>query len=167
MATRMGFIALLMAGWVASASGALRPDFSGSWALDKNKSFSNPAGLDQTMTVIHKGEEVKVEAKLTTPQQGERVVNEEFTLDGKEREIKPQGAAPTAMAKRKAYWLPDDRGFVVVDETTTETPQGKVVTQTTRKWTLSSDRETLTVDYYIDRPRISAEAKRVFRKMKN
>lgn len=164
MATRAGLIALLIACASVVSGAALRPDFSGSWALDKNKSFSNPAGLDQTMTVAHKGEEVRIEAKLTTPQQGERVINEEFTLDGKEREVKPQGAPPTAKTKRKAYWLPDDRGFVVVDETTSETPQGTVVTQTMRKWTLSSDGGTLTVDYYIDRPGVSAEARRVFKK---
>ena len=32
---------------------APKPNFSGVWVLDKNKSFSNPPGLDQTMTIEH------------------------------------------------------------------------------------------------------------------
>ena len=31
-----------------------------------------------------------------------------------------------------------------------------------RKYTLSADGDTLTVDYYIDRPTISGESKRIF-----
>lgn len=158
-------VALLWSVGLTVAASAQRPDFSGSWALDKNRSFSNPAGLDQTMTVVHKGDEIKVEANLVT-QQGSRNVNEDFTLDGKEREFTPQGAAPNATGKRKAYWLSDNRRFVVNDEVTADGPNGKVITQITRKWNLSADGATLTVDYYIDRPGVSAESRRVFKKAK-
>jgi len=39
---------------------------------------------------------------------------------------------------------------------------GQVTRKTTRKWTLSPDGRTLTVDYYFDDQRGSFEAKRVF-----
>src|SRR5262245_65936995 len=40
-----------------------KPNFSGTWTLDKDKSFSNPAGLEQTMTVTHSADQIKLEGK--------------------------------------------------------------------------------------------------------
>jgi hypothetical protein len=140
-----------------------KPDFSGSWTLDKDRSFSNPAGLDQTMTVTQQGDLVRIEAKLVTAQ-GQQAVKEEWMLDGVERDFAPPSPA-NARGKRKAYWLPMDRGIVVEDRVTVETPNGPVLQQTTRKWSLSADGAMLTVDYYIDRPTGSGESRRVFRKL--
>ena len=39
--------------FVVFSLAADKPNFSGTWVLDKNKSFSNPPGFDQTMTVTH------------------------------------------------------------------------------------------------------------------
>ena len=146
---------------LAAAPPGSRPDFSGDWILDKNRSFSNPAGLDQSMTIVHKGEGVGIKAKITSAQ-GERLIEESWTLDGKEREFTPSGTQPGAKGKRKAYWLPENRGVVVDEETTTDSPNGPVTQQTTRKFSLTSEGATLTVDYYFDGPRGSFEAKRVF-----
>ncbi len=143
------------------ASALAKPDFSGTWVMDKNRSFSNPPGLEQTLTVAHTDDEIKVESKLKT-QQGEQSINETYTLDGKEKEFTPPGAQPGAKGKRKATWLPNGRGAVIEDIITSDSPSGPVTRKTTRKWTLSSDGSTLTVDYYIDDQRGSYEAKRVF-----
>ena len=149
----------VLAACVWLAVGAARPDFSGTWVLDKDRSYSNPAGLDQTMTIGHSGNEVKLEAKLKLAQ-GERTVSEVWTLDGEEREFTPPAAG--AKGKRKASWLPGDRGLLVWEETVTETQKGPVTQQITRKLTLSADGKCLTVDYYSDTPRGSFESKRVF-----
>ena len=154
----IGVTALLA---LAAVSPGSRPDFSGNWVLDKNRSFSNPPGLDQTMTIVHNGEEVGVKAKITSAQ-GERMIEEAWTLDGKEREFTPTGPQQGGRGKRKAYWLPENRGVVVIEETTSDSPNGPVTQQTTRKFTLSPDAITLTVDYYFDGPRGSFEAKRIF-----
>jgi len=146
---------------LAAAPPGSRPDFSGDWVLDKNRSFSNPPGLDQTMTIVHNGEEVGIKAKVTSAQ-GERLIEEAWMLDGKEREFTPTGTQQTGKGKRKAYWLPENRGAVVIEETTTDSPNGSVTQQTTRKFTLSPDAITLTVDYYFDGPRGPFEAKRIF-----
>ena len=142
---------------------AYKPDFSGTWVLDKNRSFSNPPGLDQTIVVVQSGDQIKIDSKLVTTQ-GERQVNEAYSLDGKEAEFAPQGGQPNAKGKRTATWLPDGRGFTVIDTVTTTSEKGPVVGQTTRKWTLSPDGNTLTIDYYFDDQRGSFEAKRVFTK---
>jgi hypothetical protein len=140
-----------------------KANFSGKWRLDKDRSFSNPPGLDQTMTITHSGDQVKLEAQVKT-QRGEQNVNESYTLDGKETEFKP--ANPNAKGKRIASWLPDGRGIMINDEASVD---GKVVSQVTRKWTLSTDGKTLTADYFIDEQRgdqrISYESKRVFNKV--
>jgi len=143
------------------ASALAKPDFSGTWVMDTNRSFSNPAGLEQTMMVAHTNDQIKVESRLKT-KQGEQTINETYTLDGKETEFAPPGAQPGAKGKRKATWLPDGRGAVIEDVVTSDSPNGPVTRKTMRKWTLSRDGSTLTVDYYFDDQRGSFEAKRVF-----
>jgi hypothetical protein len=137
-----------------------RADFSGKWVLDKDKSFSNPPGLEQTMTIIQTGDQIKLETHLKHAR-GEQNVNETYTLDGKETEFTPQ-TPPNAKGKRKALWLQTGRGILISDETTVA---GKVVGQVTRKWTLSADGKKLTVDYFFDDQRGSFESKRVFNKV--
>jgi len=140
---------------------ANKANFTGTWKLDKDRSFSNPAGLDQTMTITHAGDQVKFEAVVITTRGGEQKVNEAYTLDGKETEFKPQ-APPNAAGKHKASWLPNGMGLQIHDETFVD---GKPVSQVTRKWTLSADGRTMTVDYFFDDQRGSFESKRVFNKV--
>ena len=138
-----------------------KPDFSGTWVMDVNRSFSNPPGLEQTLMVVQTDDQIKLESKLKT-QQGEQTINEAYTLDGKEVEFAPPGAQPGAKGKRKAAWLSDGRRIVIEDVVTSDSPNGPVTRKTTRKWTLSTGGGTLTVDYYFDDQRGSFEAKRVF-----
>lgn len=145
------------------ATALAKPDFSGTWLMDVNRSFSNPPGLEQTMTVVHTGDQIKVDARIKTAQ-GEQTINETYTLDGKETDFVPPGGQPGAKGKRKAMWLPDGRGAVIDDVVTSDSPKGPVTRKTMRKWTLSPDGKTLTVDYYFDDQRGSFEAKRVFSK---
>lgn len=143
------------------AAAFVKPDFSGTWVLDVNRSFSNPPGLEQTMTVVHTGDQIKVDAKIKT-QQGEQTINETYTLDGKETEFTPPGNQQNAKGKRTSMWLPDGRGAVIDDVVTADSPKGPVTRKTMRKWTMSPDGKTLTVDYFFDDQRGSFEAKRVF-----
>ena len=138
-----------------------KPNLSGTWKLDKDRSFSNAPGLEQTMTIIHNGDEVKVDAKITV-QGREQQINETWMIDNQEHEFTPPGAPPSAKGKRKASWLPHDKGIVVEDETVAKTPNGEVTQRTTRKYALTPDGTSLVVDYFIDRGAVSAEAKRVF-----
>jgi hypothetical protein len=143
------------------AAAASKPDFTGTWVMDKDRSFSNPPGLEQILTIVHTGDQIKLESRQKTAQ-GERVINETYTLDGKEAEFTPATAQPDAKGKRNANWLPDGRRIVINDTITSTSPKGPVVQQITRKWTLSTDGSTLTIDYYIDDQRGSFESNRVF-----
>jgi hypothetical protein len=150
-------LTLLVAAILAAAQ---KPSFSGKWKFDKDRSFSNPSGFDQTMTVTHEGDQVKLEAVVKTAR-GEQNINEAYTLDGKEADFTPTNP-PNAKGKRKATWLPNGRGILINDEISAD---GKTVSQVARKWTLSADGKTLTVDYFIDDARGSFETKRVFNKV--
>jgi hypothetical protein len=141
-----------------------KPNFSGTWVMDRGRSFGMPGNMQQTMTVTQAEVQIEVETKLIMPD-NERTVKDSYVLDGKEREFTPQAPpnAPPAKGKRTANWLPNGRGIVVNDVTTSETPNGTVTSQLTRKWTLTNDGE-LTIDMYIDGPDRSYESKRIFLK---
>ncbi len=151
---------LLSSLWTLSYA-VTKPNISGTWKLDKDRSFSNPAGLDQIITITHNGEEVKLDAKVSV-QGRDTQINETWMLDGQERDFTPPGAAPGSMSKRKASWLAGDKGILVIDESVIKTPNGEVRQRTTRKYSLSADGAMLIVDYFIDRGEQSFESKRVF-----
>jgi hypothetical protein len=156
------FIVLIVLVFLGSASlSSDKPDYSGTWVLDKNRSFSNPAGFDQQMSVTQKGEVLKLAGKHITPK-GETVTDESYTLDGKEVDFTPTAGPPGAKGRRKSFWLADGRSFVVTDTITTESASGLATQEVIRKWRLSSDRATLTIDYHFDGPRGQGESKRVF-----
>lgn len=142
-----------------SGSAGENANLSGTWTLDKDKSFSNGPGFDQTMTITHSGEKVKLDAKQKSPR-GEVTINEEYTLDGKEVEFTPPNP-PNAKGKRKATWLANGRGILVEDEIV----DGQATRRTSRKMTLSSDGKVLTIDYFIDDNRGSFELKRIFNRV--
>ena len=114
--------------------------------MDTNRSIGQPPNSEQTMIVTHTDDKLQLEVKITSPQ-GIRTINDSYTLDGKEAEFTPQVApgAPQSKGKRTVTWLPRGNGIVVSEETIAETPNGTVKNQITRKWTLSTDGQTLTL----------------------
>lgn len=146
------------------ALAAAKPNFSGTWTMDRARSFGLPPDMNQTLTITQKDDRIELETKLIQPN-NERSVKDTYVLDGKEYDFTPlvQPNQPPATGKRTAIWLPGDRGIQITDVTTAETPKGPVKTQTVRKWTISGQGE-LVVDMYVDNPNISYEAKRIFTK---
>lgn len=145
-----------------------KPDFTGSWTMDRARSFGMPGNMNQTMTVAQKGDQIDVETKLMQPG-NERVQKDTYVLDGKEHDFSPPvppnapaGQAPPK-GKRTSGWLPAGNGITVTDVTTTETPKGPVTTQIVRKWTMTSPGE-ITIDMYIDNANGSFETKRIFKR---
>jgi hypothetical protein len=157
---------LLMAAAIMALSvialAATKPNFSGTWTMDRARSYGLPGNMNQTMTVTHKDDQIQLETKLIQPG-NERVVKDTYMLDGKEHEFTPPTPpnAPPAKGKRTATWLPGDKGIQVTEVTTAETDKGPVTTQIVRKWTISGAGE-LIIDMYIDNPNGSFETKRIF-----
>jgi hypothetical protein len=145
-----------------------KPNFAGSWTMDRARSFGLPGNMNQTMTVAQKDDQIDIETKLIQPG-NERVQKDTYILDGKEHDFTPPvppnapADAPAPKGKRTATWLPAGNGITVTDVTTAETPKGPVTTQIVRKWTLSSNGD-LVIDMYVDNPQVSYEAKRIFKR---
>jgi hypothetical protein len=144
------------------AFAAAKPNFSGTWTMDRARSFGLPADMNQTLTITQADDKIELETKLIQPN-NERTVKDTYILDGKEYDYTPP-APPNQeplTGKRTAVWLPGDRGIQVTEFTTAKGPKGPVTTQTVRKWTISGQGE-LVIDLYIDNPNVSYEAKRIF-----
>jgi hypothetical protein len=146
------------------ALAATKPNFGGTWTLDRARSFGLPGNMTQVLTITQTDDKIEMDAKLIQPG-NERSVKETYNLDGKEYDFTPQ-APPNQTppkGKRTTNWLPGDKGLTITDVTTAETPKGPVTTQVVRKWTISGQGE-LVIDTYIDGPNGSFEAKRIFTK---
>ena len=144
------------------ALAATKPNFSGTWTMDRARSFGLPANMNQTLTIAQKDDQIELETKLIQPG-NERTVKDTYILDGKEHEFTPQVPPnqPPAKGKRTTVWLPGDRGLQITEVITSETEKGPVTSQNVRKWTISGQGE-LVIDMYVDNPNVSYEAKRIF-----
>lgn len=157
---------LLLAASVVFAATPAHPNFSGTWELDQSRSHSIPPDMKQTFTVVHEGDQVAVELKVVTPQ-GERVIKEAYTLDGKETEFTPPAPpnapkdAPAPKGKRTARWMANDKGFIIEDEIVNQTPQGPETTLIARKWMHWPD-GTISVETITERGGNAFNNKRVF-----
>ena len=159
----IAFAAMMVLSMIALA--ATKPNFSGTWNMDRARSFGMPGDMNQVLTVVHKDDTLEVETKIIQPN-NERTVKDTIILDGKEHEFQPPappGGQLPPKGKRTATWLPGDTGITVTDVTTAQTPKGEVTTQNLRKWTINGQGE-LVIDSYVDNPNISYEAKRIFKK---
>ena len=161
------FLLLAAAATVAAtASDAVHPNFGGVWELDQSRSHSIPPDMKQTLTVTQEGDKVAVELKVVTPQ-GERVIKEAYTLDGKETEFAPPVPpnapkdAPAPKGKRTARWMANGRGFIIEDEIVNQTPEGPETVLIARKWMQWPD-GTFSIETITERGGNAFNNKRVF-----
>jgi hypothetical protein len=145
-----------------------KPDFSGVWVMDRDRSLGQPANVKQSMTVTQAEDQITVETKLNLPD-SERIVKDVYVLDGKEYDFTPPlpltapPNTPPAKGKRTVNWLSNGAGILVTEAITNETPKGPATTQIMRKWTFTGDGE-LTITNFVDTPTVSYESKRIFLK---
>lgn len=159
---------LLLAAAAVFAVGAApaRPNFTGTWELDQSRSHSIPPDVKQTMTVAQDGDKVSVELKVVSPQ-GERVIKEAYTVDGKEAEFAPPVPpnapkdAPAPKGKRTARWMANDKGFIIEDEIVQTTPKGPETIIVARKWMHWPD-GTFSIETITERGGNAFNNKRVF-----
>jgi hypothetical protein len=158
---------LLLSAAAVFAAQAARPNFGGTWELDQTRSHSVPPDMQQTMTVTQQGDTVSVELKVVTKQQGERVIKEAYTLDGKQTEFAPpappnypKDAAPPK-GKRTARWMANGKGFIIEDEIAQQGPQGPETVLVARKWMQWPD-GAFTIETITERGGNAFNNKRVF-----
>ena len=142
---------------------AANPNFTGTWVMDTSRSIGLPPGTSHTMIITQTGERIDLETKIINAQ-GERSIKDSYAIDGREADFVPQGPqGPTGKGKRKSTWLPRGNGILVEEDMMVPGQGGATVNiKQTRKWTLSPDGQTLTMDIFYDTPNGSFEAKRIF-----
>ena len=149
MRIQISFTSILLALILnAPAANPARPDFSGRWELDAAKSEGLPPDTKQSMTVKQTGDLLEVEMKITGPQ-GDRTVNDTYTLDGKPAEFTPAmlGAGKAKKGTRSATWSSDGSGMDIIEEAEVETPEGDADTiKGKRTWRLSEGGKVLTIE---------------------
>ena len=142
-----------------------KADFSGVWKLDAAKSNGLPPGMDQTMTVTQADDTIKIETLVKGGPQGDQTVADSYILNDKEVDFKP-ASQPNAKGKRTAKWNADSTGIEVSEKAELEAPDGSgtATVEVTRKWSLSTDGKTLTIEVKAKTPQGEQEIKRVFNK---
>jgi hypothetical protein len=154
-------VALLALSLVVAAAAA-KADFSGKWVLDKAKSEGIPPNIEQTMTIMQTGDKIDLETKITNPQ-GERVIKDSYTVDGKEVDFTPQGPqGPIGKGKRTAKWSADGAALEVSETATLDGPNGPDEVSATRKWTLAADGKTMTIELTFNGEQGTQKTKRLF-----
>lgn len=139
---------------------AAKADFSGTWTLDKSASEGLPPGMDQVMTITQTGDTLSLQTKLITDE-GEQVVPDSYTLDGKEHDFTPRAPGGVAgKGKRTAKWTAD--GIEVNETSTFDGPDGSVSVQMKRTWVLSADGKTLKIEINAEGPQGKQLVKRTF-----
>jgi len=163
--TALACLALLLPA-AAAAAAASNPNFAGTWELDQSRSHSIPPDIRQTMTVAQEGDRVSAETKVVTAQ-GERVIRDVYTLDGKETEYTPPPPpnapkdAPPPKGKRTGRWMPNGKGFLVEEEVVNQTPQGPETVLVARKWMQWPD-GTISIEIITERGGNAFNNRRVF-----
>ena len=156
-------ITILLSTLAMTAAPVDKPDFSGEWQLDPERSKGLPPGTTQLMTVKQSGDRLEVEVKVTGPQ-GDRTVSDVYIVNGTETDFKPaivDGGTPKN-GRRTSTWAADARGFDTVEEATVEGENGTDTLKGTRAWRLSEDGKLLTIDMHIEGGGGPMKAKRVF-----
>lgn len=159
--TRVAFLAaMVLSGGLAFA--AAKANFNGTWVMDKTRSEGLPPGVEQLMTITQTGDKLALENKIVTPA-GEITISDTFNLNGKEEEVTEKRNDEELKGKRTSKWLADGSGFESSDELTTVGGDGLPISQQiNRKWIMSADGKTFTVDLSGTTPRGEMHSKRVF-----
>ncbi len=148
------------------AQAAPKPDYSGKWKLDFSKCEGVPQGMEQVMTINHKGDEMNITTKVYPPQDMiASVVNDFYALGGQETKYPAQFRGEPGEGRRIAKWSNEGWGVEITEEATIETKQGPIKLNATRKWTLAPDGKTITIELTSKTPQGETKSKRVFVKV--
>jgi hypothetical protein len=152
--------ALVLTGALALA--ATKANFSGTWVMDKSRSEGIPPNVEQTMTLTQVDDQLTLQNKIVTTE-GDINIKDTFTINGKEVEFTQKRNDEEIKGKRTSKWLADGNGFESNEEFTVLGGDNLPITQQiTRKWVMSADGKTFTVDLYGKTPDGDLHTKRTF-----
>ncbi len=164
--------------FLAIAAGAqTKPNFGGTWALDKEKSqglSQRMQGADKvTWTVTQDDKTISIDSKVEGGQApggggmgGGRGMGmggpQVYNLDGSETTADVGGGQMTGKATSKATWASNT--LELSRKSTFQTPNGEVNSTSTQKLSLSADGKVLTAVTHNESPRGTTDSTLVFNK---
>ena len=150
-----GFLLLGLAALLVVASAQSKPNFSGTWKLNAEKSDfgAMPGPKSRTDKIDHQDPDLKVTSTVET-QKGEYTSNLKYTTDGKEstNQMRNNPVKSTAKWDGDALAIDSKANFNGNDVTIKD------------KWSLSKDGKTLTINRQLEGPQGKAEQKVVLEK---
>ena len=157
-------LGMTLSSLILMAPAADKADFSGVWIMDKSKAEGIPANMDQKMRVTQVGDRLDLETDLIV-NDDINTVHDGYDLSGKEVDFTARlGNGQETKGKRVANWNAGGNGIDVREESTFDTPEGKVSITMRRKWTLSPDGKTLVIELNHTGPNGPVSSKRTFNK---
>jgi hypothetical protein len=159
----MSLVVLFFA--VSPGIAAPKADFNGKWLMDRNKSEGLPPGMDQVMIIKQSGDQINLDTRVLPDEQLGYTQSDVYVLNGQETAFAPRRAGVEGKGKRTAKWTDEGMGIEVVEEIVHETPQGKIEIQATRKWLMSGDGKTITIEMSQKDAKGTTRSKRIFTKL--
>ena len=162
MRVRLTAVSILFACALCVCVGAAaRAGVAGRWKLDPARSEGLPPGMRQVMSVKQEGDVVRIETTLITDE-GEQVVPDSYTLDGREADFSPKGPqGQQGKGRRTARWDSERKGIEVDEQVTFDSPEGPVTVKTSRRWKLLDD-ATLSIEMKVEGPHGTQHLRRTF-----
>jgi hypothetical protein len=141
-------VALTLASWLIGLNVAWaqndKPNFSGTWKLDKEKSELGTdeggrfrGGMFDSLVIEHKEPKLAIKRKMHLPSGEERTVESKYSTDG---ESNSNEGFRGMTSKSKTHWEEEK----LITESTVETQRGTMETKEIRS--LSADGKTMTVE---------------------
>jgi hypothetical protein len=152
---------------VAATMGIAGPkaDFNGRWIMDRDKSEGMPPGMDQVMIIKQTGDQLHLDTRVLPDEQLGYTQSDAYTLSGQETTFAPRRGGVEGKGKRTAKWTDEGRGIEVIEDVSFDMPQGKVEIQSTRKWLMSADGKTITIEMTQKDAKGTTRTKRIFTKL--
>jgi hypothetical protein len=144
---------------------APKADFNGKWMMDREKSQGMPPGMDQVMIIKQAGDQINLDTRVLPDEQMGYTQSDVYTVSGQEVTFTPRRAGVEGKGKRTAKWTDDGMGIEVVEEASFDTPQGKIEVKFNRKWLMSGDGKSITIDMTQEDAKGTVRTKRIFMKL--
>jgi len=163
MKRKIHFISLLVALVFVSSSLAQKPDFSGTWNLNTEKSqlprMGRGMGGPATLTITHDDPQISMVSVLQSPR-GERKIEFELTLGGEDVKV----SMNMGETVYKGYWSEDGKSIIIESEMEMGRGGRSFSMSSKQTYSLSDDGKVLTCKQVRSTPRGDMESTLVYDK---
>jgi hypothetical protein len=111
------------------------------------------------------GDQINLDTRILPDEQLGYTQSDAYTLSGQETTFAPRRGGVEGKGKRTAKWTDEGMGIEVIEEVSFDMPQGKQEMQSTRKWLMSADGKSITIEMTQKDAKGTTRTKRIFTKL--